>query len=395
MKFKTSPFKIILAGLIIIAIGVGIYFSLPKIASLIRFLISIFLPFILGYLFSVIVNPLADFLQKKLKLPRGISAILVLVLTIGIIGGIITGVIWKIVDEVRNLYSQFPIIYENLQANFTILSEKWSDIYILLPKNVQAACDSFGVTVEDAFANMINVSSSPVVSYAGNIAKQLPKFFISSIVFILSSFFMVSDKKTVSLFTRKLFKKKTIVRAHRLKSQLQKYLGGYVKAQLIIMSIAFVIIFSGLSILKVEYALLIAITIAIFDALPFFGSGGILIPWAIISFLNAEVKTGIFLLVIYLTVLFTRQMIEPKIVSKNIGMHPIVTLMSMYIGYRTLSIGGMILGPVIMMLIISFYKAGLFDWLVKLLNIIKDFIKKEFTSLKIMICNMFGGNNNE
>ena len=84
------------------------------------------------------------------------------------------------------------------------------------------------------------------------------------------------------------------------------------------------------------------------------------------------------MLIIYLSVVLTRQMIEPKIVSSNIGMNPLMTLMAMYIGYKIFSIGGMILGPVLLMLIISFYKAGAFDGLIK-------FSKKIFIRIKAEI----------
>lgn len=394
MKFKTTPVKIITILLIIAAIGVAVYFSLPKVLAAIGFAVSLFLPFLLGYAFSVLVNPLADKLQKKFKLPRGLSAIIVLVLTVGILGSLLVGIIWKIFDEVRNLYNNFPVIYANMQSSFAHMQGKWSAIHGTLPENVQFICDNLIKSVQDKITSIININSLPVVEYAGNFAKRLPGVFIGLIVFILSSFFMVSDSKTVSAAVHKLFSEKTASRYHIIKENLQKYLGGYIKAQLIIMSIAFVIIFTGLSVLKVEYALLIAFAIAVFDALPFFGSGGILIPWSVISFISTDVKSGVGLLVIYLTVLFTRQMIEPKIVSQNIGMHPIITLMSMYIGYRTFSIGGLILGPITMMVVISLYRAGVFDGLLSILKLIRVSLKSDLRNIKNYLIQQFGGKPN-
>ena len=135
----------------------------------------------------------------------------------------------------------------------------------------------------------------------------------------------------------------------------------------------------GLSILDVNYALLIALGIAILDALPFFGSGAVLWPWTIISFINGDIKNGIGLIIIYLAVIFTRQMIEPKIVSESIGIHPVLTLMSMYLGFKLFSIGGMILGPMTLILIVSFYKAGAFDGVIA---ITKNFGKKLYSNIK-------------
>ena len=91
---------------------------------------------------------------------------------------------------------------------------------------------------------------------------------------------------------------------------------------------------------------------------------------------------GIGMLIIYLSVIFTRQMVEPKIVSSNIGINPLFTLMSMYVGYKIFSIGGMILGPVTLMLVVSFYKAGAFNSLI-------DIGKKVFVFIRTQIKELF------
>ena len=138
----------------------------------------------------------------------------------------------------------------------------------------------------------------------------------------------------------------------------------YIKAQLTIMCISFTILLIGLSILKIDYALVIAIAVAILDALPFFGSGAVLWPWAAIAFIMGDVLLGVSLIIIYLAVILTRQFVEPKIVSQNIGIHPITTLMAMYVGFKIFSIGGMILGPLLMVMLVSLYRTGIFDGVV-------------------------------
>ena len=365
-----------------ILLAVGIYFAFPTILKVLSFAVKLFLPFILGYAFSLLVNPLADRLQKRLKLPRGLSAILVLIITIGILGSIITFGVIKIVEELRNLYQQFPVIFANAQASFQDLWSKWSVIYSALPDNAQNIFTNLYESFMTWVYSLIDNSSEPIVKFASGFAKSLPNIFISFIVFILSSFFMVSDSKGVARFVQRLMPKTLRNNFSVLTDNIKQYLGGYIKAQLTIMSIAFVIIFTGLSILKVDYALLIAIAIAIFDALPFFGSGAILWPWAIISLFNAQYVLGIGLIIIYVAVIFTRQMIEPKIVSSNIGTPPIATLMAMYIGYKVFSIGGMIFGPVFMMLCISLYKASVFDGIIALLGATRSWLHFKFVPIK-------------
>lgn len=386
MKIKKNRIKIILFILSIAVLAVAVYFFLPSILKLLGFLISLFLPFLLGYLFSLAVNPLADTLQKRLKIPRGMSAVLVIVLIVGILGGILTFAVWKIIDEARMVYTQFPTIYANIQNGIHSVGDKLSVVYDNLPGNIQQALSALGEGVSGKTADFINVKSTPmVVDYAGNFAKALPSVFVAVIVFILSAYFMVSDNKAVSAAVNKIIPERFSEKVNIIKAELKKYLGGYCKAQVILMFIAFVIIFIGLSILDVDYALLIALGIAVLDALPFFGSGFVLWPWTIIAFINRDLKLGLGLLIIYAAVTVMRRFTEPKLVSSGAGMHPILTLMSMYVGYKTLSLGGLILGPIILMVIVSFYKAGVFDRLIRLVKNMGALIKQEYLLFKAFL----------
>ena len=245
MKLKKNWVKIVLFVLGVVILAVAAYICLPKILQLLGFLVRLFLPFLLGYLFSMAVNPLADTLQKRLKIPRGLSAVLVIVLIVGIFGSVLTFAIWKIVDEGRMLYTQFPTIYENIQNSTKALGEKWSVVYMNLPSNIQQAITSAGETVSSKAAEFINMKSTPMVDYAGNFAKALPSVFIGIVVFILSSYFMVSENKTVMSTVQGVFSPKFVDRLNLIKTELKKYLGGYIKAQGILMCIAFAIMFIG------------------------------------------------------------------------------------------------------------------------------------------------------
>lgn len=395
MKIKKNWIKVVLFTLLLAVVVVAIYIFLPRILKLIGFIVKLFLPFLLGYIFSMAVNPLADTLQKRLKIPRGLSAVLVIVLIVGILGGVLTFAVWKIIDEVRMLYTQFPTIYENLQTSVHNFAVKWSTVYENLPMNIQEAITAAGESISDKAANFINTKSTPMVDSAGSVAKALPSVFIGVVVFILSSYFMVTENKAVTSTVYKLFSDRFVERLRIVKAEIKKYLGGYLRAQGILMIIAFFIMFIGLSILDIDYALLIALGIAFLDALPFFGSGLILWPWTLISFLNGDIKHGVGLIIIYAAVALMRHFTEPKLVSSRIGMNPILTLMSMYVGYRTLSIGGMILGPIILMLIISFYKAGVFDAPIRILKNIYNFIKEQFMLFKEFVKNLIRSDWNE
>lgn len=370
------------AGLILFAVVI-IALIIVFFPNILRFLWSlalIFIPFAAAYAVSLFANNLADALQKRFRLPRNISAILVIILTVIVLGGIVGGIIWKVIEEFKQIYDNFPSIYKGMQSSWNRLSDNLSYVVDQLPENIQISIDSAYEQFMEGLANA--VKDIKIFKTAGNIAKRLPSIVISVITFILSLYFMISDSREVNAFLKKHIPKKVQMRASQLKSEIKKYMGGYLRAQIIMMGISFVILFIGLLILRVEYALIIAIAIAIFDALPFFGSGAVLLPWAIVEFLSGSSSKGVGLLIIYLSVLLMRQLIEPKIVGKSIGMHPLLTLMSMYAGYRIFSIGGLILGPLTLTLIISFYKVGLFDGIIKLT---KTVYNKIFAEIKRII----------
>lgn len=382
MKFKSSTWRVILTVAVIILVCVGVYFAFPSLWRLIKGIISLFLPFILGYVFSMIVRPLADLLQKKFKLPRGLTAILVIVVIIGILGGGIGFAVWKVISEVRNVYEQFPQIMANMSDSIENVRISLSGLFEKLPVNIQTAVQSMNESVSDWIANIINTKSTPMVVKAGDFAKALPGVFIGFVAFLLSSYFMVANPQPITNFVNKMLSEKWIEKFHKIREEIGLYLGGYIRAQGILMCITFVIIMIGLSILGVDYAFLLALAIAFLDALPFFGSGAALWPWALVSLINGNIKLGIGLVIIYVCVAVTRQMIEPKIVSSKLGTNPLMTLMSMYVGYRLLSVGGMILGPIIMLFVLSLYKAGVFDGLIEAWKKVVEFIKTQLLVLK-------------
>lgn len=353
---------------------------LPKILNLTGYVIWLFAPFLVAYAISLIVNPMADGLQKRFRLPRGISAVLVIVLTVGVLGGIITGIVWKIVDEFRNVYEDLPVIYMSVRRTWLSISEAFSDVMAMLPKELQIAFED----LSDQFLKWLAdvATNAELMRSAGNLAKKLPNIFIAVVVFLLSLYFMVADSKKISNAVKKPFSAETVERMANFRMQIKKYVGGYIKAQLTIMCISFTIILVGLSILRMDYALVIALATAVFDALPLFGSGAVLIPWSILSLVTGNILHGVGLLIIYLSVVLTRQFIEPKIVSKNIGMHPILTLMSMYVGFKIFSIGGMILGPLLTVMVISLYRAGAFDGVI---NLARKIFSKACREIKIAL----------
>lgn len=373
-KFKAKTFVffavVIITSIILIAV-------VPKIIGAAGYTIWLISPFVVAYLISLLLNPMVNGLEKRFKIPRGVCTIVVIILTIGVIGGVISAVLWKIIDEIKNVIEDWPIIYENILVAWDSVSNFFADFTAMLPDKMQVAMNNISEVALDFLGKLF--ADAGFVGTAGTFAKKLPGMFIVTIVFLLSLYFMITDSKKVSNTIRKPFSEKFLNKMDSFRVEVKRYVGGYIKAQLILMCISFTIILIGLSVLGIRYAPVIALLIAFVDALPFFGSGAILWPWSAVSFIMGNTLEGVGLIIIYLCVILMRQFLEPKIVSKNIGVHPLITLMSMYVGFKIFSLGGMILGPLVMVVIVSMNRAGVFEGI---FSCIRKFFKQFTIEIK-------------
>lgn len=176
----------------------------------------------------------------------------------------------------------------------------------------------------------------------------------------MATYFICADKlymlDQVEHHLPKMWVKRVIIHLKELINSL----GSYLKAEIILIVIAFVQVFIGLYIFKwlglnIEYPFLAALGIGFIDALPILGSGTVMIPWAFISAINGDITLAISLLILYIIISIVRQFIEPKIVSKQIGIHPIFTLIAMYTGFKLIGILGLLVGPIALIILKNVY----------------------------------------
>ncbi len=173
---------------------------------------------------------------------------------------------------------------------------------------------------------------------------------------IIATYFICADKDKIEKIIFSFMPKKAKNSIENFKLTLKKALGGYVSSQLILMCINFVILLVGFLFLKLKYSFLTAMVIAFVDALPVFGSGFILIPWAIFNAISGNYKMAIILLAFYIVINLVRQFLEPKIMGSKLGVHPLLMLLSMFAAFKIIGFFGLILGPVAAIIFAEFYK---------------------------------------
>ena len=203
-----------------------------------------------------------------------------------------------------------------------------------------------------------------------NAVTHIPKLMIYIGITIVATYFVCTDKMYILDQMEHHLPRNWVNKFGNKLRKVISSLGDYLKAEGILILISFTIILIGLIIfdiigMNVNYPFLIALFIGFVDALPILGAGTIMLPWAIISAFNGDIKLAFSLIVLYIVIIVIRQLIEPRIVSNHIGIHPIFTLIAMYTGFKIIGVMGMFLGPIILIILKNIFETMIDNGVVK------------------------------
>ncbi len=333
-------------------------------------IIVYFMPFVVGWIIAMIASPLVRFFEKTLKIRRkaGSAFVIIAVIALVIVAGYFIGV--KLIEQIVEFISDMPQLWDAMQLDFSEIGEKLSVAFKYLPKEFQITVNKITGNVQEYFGSIIGSISEPTLEALGNFAKNLPNIVISIIMSLLFAYFCVADREYVPRLLEKVLPKSLLERWYLIKRGLARAVGGYFKAQLKIEIWMYVLLGIGFAILNVKYAFLIAVGVAFLDFLPFFGTGTVLIPWAVIKFLSGDYKMVIGLLIIWGVGQLARQIIQPKIVGDSVGLSPIPTIVLLFVGYRLAGVVGMIIAVPIGIIVLNMYEEGVFETTINSLKVL-------------------------
>ena len=337
-------------------------------------IIIYFMPFVIGWMIALIASPPVRFLEKHLKIKRkvGSAVTIIAVIAVVIIGGYLLGV--KLVEEIVDFIGDLPLMWEGLQRDFAESAQRLQVASRLLPKSlgdtIKNISENIGEYVGDFVGKLVEKMSSPTLEALSRFAGNIPSIFIGVIMCLLSAYMFVADKEYVPHLLKKVLPLSITERWSLIKRGLYRAVGGYFKAQFKIEVWMYLLLAIGFWILRVRYAFLIAIGVALLDLLPFFGTGTILLPWAAIKFLSGDYMMVIGLLIIWGVGQLARQVIQPKIVGDSVGLAPIPTLILLFVGYKAAGVIGMIIAVPIGIIILNMYEEGVFDTFLDSLKIL-------------------------
>ena len=313
-----------------------------------RYLSPIFLPFIIGWLMSLLFNPLADRLQK-FHIPRGISALLGILLLFAVLGllGFWSGT--SILHKARDVSENLPYYMEVFEGKLQDFWAMFDSFREKLPAALQAAFVEFQNDTTGVLLSLLPKGDGGALGGVSN-------FFIGFFVALISAYFFTKDQELIRREYQEHIAPLLGLSVNATKKELKASVWGYVKTQIILMGFTFTITIIAMLVMKSPYPLLLSILIAIIDSLPFFGSGFILWPGAIIHLLTGNTFLAIGYLALYGIIQVMRQILQPKILGTQIGLHPLLTLFSMYFGFQCISVLGLIIGPIVAVILKAFFR---------------------------------------
>ncbi|HHT88567.1 MAG TPA: sporulation integral membrane protein YtvI [Clostridiales bacterium] len=325
-------------------VTLGVYLSF-------RFILPLILPFIFAYFLAWVVRPSTEFLYKKAKIPRIIGGSISLLVLVFIVG---SGLVY-----LGNLLIKQAVSFaRNIPIYLNILAGKLDNICSSCDEILGLSVGSAREAVDDNILNMVDKVKTDVIP--GMTAKTLNLSikiiaFAGVILLILVSAVLIV--KEIPEIKQKYENTNLYIDISKVTVRLADAGIAYMRAQLLIMVFVAVCCVTGLVLIGNEYALLIGILIAILDALPLIGSGMILIPWTIIMLINGNIFAAAVLITVYLLSQIIREVAEPKLIGNKIGIRPLYTLISMFIGLKLFGAAGFILGPIGLIIIIAILSA--------------------------------------
>lgn len=340
--------------------------------------LSLFLPLIVALVVAMILKRPIAYIDRKTPLKRGLISVVLVLSVLGIGVGTLILIGFNVAPEIKGFFTyvygrinDFPQLImsfknwilgllANLPASFGAdLSLTIGDFLDNLAENGLA-----GLTVNTEEFNWTSLISTGGDILIGTVG-QFPSMVISFVITIISSVFVCSDYERIRSFIFAQLSEEKAKKLYHAKQLAVSSMLKMIKAYGLIFVITSIEMTIALSIMKLagvytsEYWFIVALLIALVDIIPVLGTGTVLVPWGVVSLLTGKIGLGIGLLVTYVVVLIIRQVLEPKLVSGQIGLPPIVTITSMYIGTKVLGIFGFFIMPFLVTIVNEMNKAGI------------------------------------
>ena len=314
---------------------------------IIRFFLPLFSPFLLGALLAFSAEPMVHFLHKRLHVPRSISAGIGVSMAFTLLTMALLCLCALVLRELKRLGTVLPDLEQTTKTGFSLIQNWLLQLSSHTPESLQPLLQQ---NLNRFFADgaaLLDKAIGYLLGLAGSFLSQLPDSALGLGTAVISAFLISARWPHLRRYAFRKIPKQWLHRLLAFGKQTRQILGGWFTAQCKLTGTSFVILFLGLVILRIPHALLWASIICLVDTFPVLGTGTVLLPWSLVSLLQADTPRAIGLASVYVVVTLSRSMLEPKFLGRHLGLDPLVTLMALYAGFRLWGLGGMILAPLL------------------------------------------------
>ncbi len=330
------------------------FFVLPKV-------LVFFLPVLIAWLVTWLSAPLIRFLKDRLHLKARLSSTLVLILLLLAVLGILVGIGQLLVRELLGFLPKIPDYMQTVSSAVDTFEQWLGRVVQHIPNALISSVDQVEQKISDTVLSLGTVAGRFVTDKIADLAISIPRILINLVITILLIFFMLNEREELKqkLQTRLPAGIKDFLRQCR--AALKKALNGYLITQLKLSWIVAVILLAGFLIMRMPYAFLLSLLVAFVDFLPVFGSGTVLLPWALVELLSKDYWTMAGLLVLYGLTQGIKQFLSPKMMGDSVGFPPLASVFCLLVGFKLWGIGGMIFAIPLGMLVVEIYNMGIFS----------------------------------
>ncbi|EHQ91374.1 sporulation integral membrane protein YtvI [Desulfosporosinus youngiae] len=314
---------------------------LPVFGEVISELFSAFLPFIIAIIIAFLLEPLLVGVMRAMRIRRPYAAVVSLLLAIAGLSLFVFIIVARLYTELSELAISLP----NYGYLIDLVAKQVDTAERFVEVNPQIQDTLF--TATQTLATMLQAWAKSASAFLLSFLTALPRVFIVIIVSIVATILISSSYPDVKLFISNLFPRRFRVSAQAISEDLGAAVVGFVRSQAILVSVTSLATIVGLVLMGNRYAVTLGVIAGLLDIVPIVGTGMLFVPWAIGLFIMGSFGEGLKLLVMWIVIMVIRQFLEPKVMSKGIGIHPLPTLISMYVGLQLLGGFGLIVGPAI------------------------------------------------
>ena len=312
-----------------------------------KYLLPILTPFLLGFLIVWLLRKPAKWLAQKLHMGEKPVLLILLVIFYVTLFGALSLLSVRLFDLVKQAVPKVPSLYRNeLLPALKVAAAFAEQTLARFDPSLVASLESALMALSGSIESGLLALSGSVMAWASTVMLGVPGFIIALVVMITASFFLANDYDRVMNF---LYSRLPENGKNRLREVWHKLAGSlwiYLRSYTLFLIVTFSELALGLWLLKIPYAVVLAAAIAIFDLMPILGTGGILIPWTVIAAVVGNYRMALGIGILYIVITMVRQYLEPKLVGKQIGLHPLATLIALFVGMRLFGLPGLFGFPV-------------------------------------------------